>query len=92
MEELYSLSKGSHCTVNQVLYHLGSRGIEYDLLLWQREHKMPIMAYSPLAQAGRSKIVRAACSHLISQDLRFNDAIENEHRYSNIIINIDIRK
>lgn len=38
--------------VNQVLYHLGSRGIEVDLLPWQEEHQMPIMAYSPLAQGG----------------------------------------
>lgn len=37
---------------NQVLYHLGSRGIEFDLLPWHREHKMPIMAYSPMAQGG----------------------------------------
>ena len=39
--------------MNQVLYHLGSRGIEFDLLKWQREHNIPTMAYSPLAQGGR---------------------------------------
>nr|WP_141334420.1 aldo/keto reductase [Paenibacillus sp. tmac-D7] len=52
MKELSALAKGSHCVTNQVLYHLGSRGIEYDLLPWQREHRMPIMAYCPMAQAG----------------------------------------
>lgn len=52
MKDLVSLAKGSHCAVNQVLYHLGSRGIEVDLLPWQRERGIPIMAYSPLAQAG----------------------------------------
>lgn len=52
MKELLSLAGGTHCVTNQVLYHLGSRGIEYDLLPWQREHRMPIMAYSPMAQAG----------------------------------------
>src|SRR5690606_10030787 len=36
----------------QVLYHLASRGIEFDLLPWQREHGMPLMAYCPLAQGG----------------------------------------
>lgn len=43
---------GSDCVTNQVLYHLGSRGVDFDLLPWQREHKMPIMAYCPVAQGG----------------------------------------
>jgi len=52
MEELWSVAKGSHCVINQVLYHLGSRGIEYDLIPWMKEHNVPVMAYSPLAQGG----------------------------------------
>jgi diketogulonate reductase-like aldo/keto reductase len=52
MKELTGLVKGTHCMTNQVLYHMGSRGIEYDLLPWHRKNKMPIMAYCPLAQAG----------------------------------------
>jgi len=36
-----------------VLYHLASRGIEYDLLPWCQQQNMPVMAYCPLAQAGR---------------------------------------
>ncbi|SFE82808.1 aldo/keto reductase [Alteribacillus iranensis] len=55
MKELQSLRGGERCAVNQVLYHLGSRGIEYDLLPWQREAGMPIMAYCPLAQGGRHR-------------------------------------
>ncbi|KAA9005439.1 aldo/keto reductase [Paenibacillus spiritus] len=43
---------GTACAVNQVLYHLGSRGIETDLMPWQRSRGIPVMAYSPLAQAG----------------------------------------
>lgn len=53
MEELMSVPGGDACAVNQVLYHLGSRGIEYDLVPWQAEHGIPVMAYCPLAQAGR---------------------------------------
>lgn len=53
MKELTAVPGGEHCTVNQVLYHLGSRGIEYDLLPWQKENHIPVMAYCPLAQAGR---------------------------------------
>ncbi|MCK8487502.1 aldo/keto reductase [Paenibacillus glucanolyticus] len=52
MKELFDAARGTNCMVDQVLYHLGSRGVEYDLLPWLRERKIPIMAYSPLAQAG----------------------------------------
>lgn len=52
MEELWSVPNGDHCAVNQVLYHVASRGIEYDLLPWMREHHVPLMAYCPLAQGG----------------------------------------
>ena len=53
MQELWSLEGGRACATNQVLYHLASRGIEYDLLPWCQQQAMPVMAYCPLAQAGR---------------------------------------
>ena len=53
MQELTRLPDGAHCAVNQVLYHVGSRGIEYDLLPWSTERKIPLMAYSPVGQGGR---------------------------------------
>ncbi|MCT7654723.1 aldo/keto reductase [Oceanimonas sp. NS1] len=53
MQELAYTDGGDQCTVNQVLYHLGSRGIEHSLLPWQRERGLPTMAYCPLAQGGR---------------------------------------
>lgn len=52
MEDLWNTPGGDQCAVNQVLYHLGSRGVEYDLLPWMRERRIPMMAYCPLAQAG----------------------------------------
>lgn len=52
MEELINIPGGENCAVNQVLYHLGSRGVEYDLLPWLEQHDIPLMAYCPLAQAG----------------------------------------
>lgn len=52
MKELWNTKNGKNCTANQVLYHIGSRGIDYDLVPWQQEHNMPMMAYSPLAQGG----------------------------------------
>ena len=53
MQELSNIAGGRECATNQVLYHLASRGIEYDLLPWCQQQKMPVMAYCPLAQAGR---------------------------------------
>jgi diketogulonate reductase-like aldo/keto reductase len=53
MQELYGVTGGKACATNQVLYHLGSRGIEFDLLPWCQQQQMPVMAYCPLAQAGR---------------------------------------
>ncbi len=53
MRELFSVPGGGHCAADQVLYHLGSRGIEFDLLPLLRERDIPVMAYCPLAQAGR---------------------------------------
>jgi diketogulonate reductase-like aldo/keto reductase len=48
MEELFRLPGGDRCATNQVLYNLGTRGIERDLLPWCKERGMPVMAYTPL--------------------------------------------
>ncbi|HEV2550973.1 MAG TPA: aldo/keto reductase [Stellaceae bacterium] len=50
MKELRRLPGGKGCASNQVLYNLTRRGIEWDLLPWCREHRLPIMAYSPIEQ------------------------------------------
>jgi diketogulonate reductase-like aldo/keto reductase len=51
LDDLVELDEAA-CATNQVLYNLGARGIEYDLLPWQRRAGMPLMAYCPLSQAG----------------------------------------
>lgn len=53
MHQLWQVEGGERCATNQVLYHLASRGIEYDLLPWCQQRRLPVMAYCPLAQAGR---------------------------------------
>ena len=53
MEELWSVPGGSECAVNQVLYHVGSRGVETGVGPWMAQHGVAMMAYCPLAQAGR---------------------------------------
>ena len=50
MEELRDVPNGNRCVSNQVLYHLGSRGIDHDLVADCKAHGEMIMAYSPLGQ------------------------------------------
>ncbi len=50
MEELWELAHGQGCAANQVIYNLGRRGIEFDLLPALAKRRVPIMAYSPLEQ------------------------------------------
>jgi len=40
------------CAADQVLYNPEARGIEFDLLPWCSAHGLPVMAYSPIGQAG----------------------------------------
>jgi diketogulonate reductase-like aldo/keto reductase len=50
MAELAGVDGGAACASNQVLYHLGERGIEYDLLPAMQQQRTMVMAYSPLGQ------------------------------------------
>jgi diketogulonate reductase-like aldo/keto reductase len=54
MEDLFRVPYGDRCATNQVLYNLGNRGIERDVLPWCQQHGMPVMAYSPFGGAGAS--------------------------------------
>lgn len=48
MQELWQVPGGRNCAVNQVLYNIGSRGIEYELLPWCADNGVAVMAYCPL--------------------------------------------
>ena len=48
MEELFKCDKGCNCFCNQILYNIGVRGPEYDLIPWCKAHDVLVMAYSPL--------------------------------------------
>ncbi|SCE93704.1 Aldo/keto reductase [Micromonospora chaiyaphumensis] len=57
---------GNSCATNQILYNLTRRGPEYDLLPWLREHRIPVMAYSPIEQGrllGHPQISEVAARH-----------------------------
>ncbi|RZJ58588.1 MAG: aldo/keto reductase [Hymenobacter sp.] len=49
MQELLAAG-GAGCATDQVLFNLIRRGPELDLLPWLADHKMPVMAYSPVEQ------------------------------------------
>lgn len=51
VDDLEELGPGA-CAADQVLYNPEARGIEFDLLPWCSAHGLPVMAYSPIGQAG----------------------------------------
>ena len=57
MEEAAGVPGGQAIATNQVLYNLIRRGVEWDLLPWCRQRKIPIMAYSPIEQGRLSNKV-----------------------------------
>src|SRR5258706_3815355 len=66
MQELTSLPGGHAVVTDQLLYNLTRRGIEWDLLPWLLEKRIPVMAYSPIEQArllGNPKLVEFAKSN-----------------------------
>ncbi|WP_457107536.1 aldo/keto reductase [Methylobacterium sp. P5_C11] len=68
MDDLFRVASGKRCATNQVAYSLVDRKAERELLPWCAQHRMPIMAYSPLG--GQSSevlrhpaVLRVASAH-----------------------------
>jgi diketogulonate reductase-like aldo/keto reductase len=51
MRKLWSVPGGRGVATNQLLFNLSRRNLEWGLLPWLREHRIPVMAYSPIEQA-----------------------------------------
>jgi diketogulonate reductase-like aldo/keto reductase len=51
LDDIFELPAG--CAANQVLYNPEARGIEFDLLPYQQQQRMPLMAYCPVGQGGK---------------------------------------
>ena len=64
MEDLFRIPQGDRCATNQVLYNLGDRSIERDLLPWCEQHGMPMMAYAPLGGPGASLLRDPTLAHI----------------------------
>ncbi len=66
IKEFWSIPEGHAIQTDQLLYNLTRRGIEYELLPWLREKRIPIMAYSPVEQARllkQEKLIKLARVH-----------------------------
>jgi diketogulonate reductase-like aldo/keto reductase len=50
MQALWQQPGGDGVATNQLLYNLTRRGIEWDVLPWLRQRRVPVMAYSPIEQ------------------------------------------
>lgn len=71
LEPLKAVSQarnGDQCQTNQVLYHIGSRGVEVVLKDYMADQQMPLMAYCPLA--GQDPSIRASIlTHPIVEEM-----------------------
>ncbi len=66
MQEVVSLPGGADVATNQVLYNPSRRGIEWDLVPWCLERRIPLMAYSPIEQGrllGHPVLAEVATRH-----------------------------
>ena len=69
MAELRRVVSASPCLTNQVLYHLGSRGIDWDLLPQTAAAGGTLMAYSPLGQGDildNPALTKVAAKHAVT--------------------------
>ena len=57
MEELFRVPDGHRCATNQVRYSINDRYVENNVLPWCAQHKMPVMAASPLGGLGDARTV-----------------------------------
>ncbi|VVP30962.1 2,5-diketo-D-gluconic acid reductase B [Pseudomonas fluorescens] len=65
LDDLHELASPA-CATNQVLYNLEERGIEFDLLPWCQQHRLPVMAYCPIGQAGEM-LAHPALMHIAAR-------------------------
>jgi diketogulonate reductase-like aldo/keto reductase len=66
MKELWAIENGTDCAANQVLYNLENREIEFGLLDWSANNKVPIMAYSPVGH-GRGLLENAILNKIANR-------------------------
>ncbi|MDO5755186.1 MAG: aldo/keto reductase [Tissierellia bacterium] len=76
MMDLFHEKNGSNCTVNQLLYNLASRGTEFSLREWMRNHNVAMMAYCPLAKHGKNAIRANEDPNLVEMAKSYDISVE----------------
>jgi diketogulonate reductase-like aldo/keto reductase len=66
LEEALAIAGEGRVACNQVLYHLGERGVEHRLLPYCEEHGIPVVAYSPFG-SGRFPGPRGAGGRALAE-------------------------
>ncbi len=56
MEDLFKVENGNHVFANEDLYNISSRGVEYDLIPWQKKKQVAFLSYSPFHAVGWNPI------------------------------------
>ncbi|WP_336490190.1 aldo/keto reductase [Methylobacterium nigriterrae] len=75
LDQLFRLPAGERCGTNQVPYSLADRRVERDVLPWCLQHRMPIMAYSPLGGEGSSVLRNPAVQRIASSQGQSSAAV-----------------
>jgi diketogulonate reductase-like aldo/keto reductase len=73
LEEVWSLAGEGQLACNQVLYHLNERAIEHAVIPWCEEHKVAVVAYSPLGH-GKFPGPRSAGGRVLKEIAEQHDA------------------
>ena len=89
MEELFKCDKGKNCFCNQILYNIGVRGPEYDLIPWCQKNDVLVMAYSPLYNNKEDRI-KYTSSKLIQDIAKKEDKTPESLMLSFVVRNRDI--
>ncbi|WP_407530363.1 aldo/keto reductase [Methylobacterium oryzisoli] len=70
MERLWRIPGGEHCATNQVPYSLADRKVERAVLPWCVQHRVAVMAYSPLGGEGASVLRNPTVQRIASSQGR----------------------
>jgi diketogulonate reductase-like aldo/keto reductase len=73
LEGALAIAGEGRISCNQVLYHLGERSIEHEVVPWCRNHRVAVVAYSPLG-SGRFPAPRTAGGRLLAEIASRHDA------------------
>jgi diketogulonate reductase-like aldo/keto reductase len=66
MEEALAIAGEGRIACNQVLYHLGERTIEHELVPWCEAHGVAVVAYSPFG-SGDFPTLRSPAGHALAE-------------------------